>query len=143
MYATAADLEKRLKREYAAIYADEDTGVADETLVEEDLGAAAAEIDGKVSVRYEIPVTNPGALALLKAWNLDLAAELAFGRTEGAVIPEKVKNRAETVRKNLDAIAKGDMKLSGAAAESASGPGASAIIAVDEPEFTREKMQGF
>lgn len=141
MYAAIADAEKKLKREYASIYADDEIGDVNEELVTEDLAAAAAEIDGKVACRYKTPVTAPESLPLLKNWNLVLFAELAYGRSEGAAIPEKVKDAAANVRKQLDAIADGTRKLPGAAAESSSGAGSVALVSSAKPVFTGESMK--
>ena len=142
MYTTVEKFEKKLKREYASIYAD-DEGVVDEELVNDDLEAAATAIDGRIAVRYAVPVTAEGSLALLDSWNLILAMELAYLRPEGAVIPEKISKMADNVRTQLDAVAKGTGKLPGAAAESASGAGGAAILSASEPRFTMEKMKGF
>ena len=142
MYATPAAMEKRMKREYAAIYAD-DAGVAQEQLVLDDLAAAAAEIDGRLAVRYAVPVIASGALLLLENWNIILAMELGYTRSEGVEIPEKIKNLADNVRKQLKAVTDGSLKLPAAPAENSSGAGSVAIISAADPVFTREKMEGF
>lgn len=141
MYTTLAKFEKKLKREYAAIYGDEN-GVVDEELVTDDLNAAAVAIDGKIAGRYSVPVTAPASLPLLDSWNLILAMELAYARSEGTTIPEKIKAAADDVRKQLDAIAEGTGKLPGAA-ENSSGTGSCVIVSAATPVFTREKMSGF
>jgi phage gp36-like protein len=142
MYATTEALEKRMKREYTAIYAD-DSGVVQEQLVLDDLAAAAAEIDGRMAVRYTVPVTASGALLLLENWNVILAMELAFARSESVEIPKKIKSLADNVRKQLEAVADGSLKLPASPAENSSGVGSVAIVSASAPVFTREKMSGF
>ena len=142
MYTTIAKFKSALKREFDSIYSN-DAGVVDETLAVDDLTAAAAAIDGKINVRYAIPVIAPESLPLLESWNLTLAKELAYARSEGTTIPEKIKTLADAVRNQLDAIADGDRKLPGAARENSKGVGAVSIVSSSKPIFKREQMRGF
>jgi phage gp36-like protein len=142
-YATAAELSSRLRRAYAALYGDDETGVVDESLMTADLDAASAEIDGAIAARYAVPVTADGALALLKAWTLTLAEELAYSRSGGADLPEKVKAMTKNVREQLSRIADGKFRLPADPAESTGGAGSAVLIKRDRPVMTRKKLQGF
>ncbi len=141
MYATAADLENRMKRQYAAIYADETTGEVDTSLVAEDLEASSAEIDGFLANRYVVPVTDTAPLVLLKSWNLTLAEELAWSRTPGSTIPEKVTKRVENVRDLLDRVVDGDYQI--LATEKSTGIGNAAVVKADPPVMNREDLAGW
>jgi len=145
MYAELTDLEARLRRSYAALYGDDDTGEVDEDLATADLVASSAEIDGALAARYAVPVTAEGALPLLKAWTLDLTAERAWGRSESDDVPAKVKTAAKIVRDQLDKLAdvNGKFRLPADPAENADGVGSDVMIDRDRPVFTRDKMKGF
>lgn len=143
MYATVSDLQKRMKRYYVAIYADDNTGVVDETLISEDIAAASAEIDGAIASRYSTPVTAPDALPLIKSWALTLAEELAWSRGGSSELPENVTSRCNNVRKQLEKIGTGDFKLPASPAETTTGAGSAAIVSSAKPVFDREKMTGF
>ena len=137
-YATTEDLEQRLgEQKFKAIYRDDTEKPAD------DLAESSAEIDGYIAKRYAVPVTAPGAVILLRAWELDLAVERAYLRPGGSEIPEKYKTRAATVRQNLRDIAKGSMVLPADALENENSAGGSVFVTGNEPEFTRDKMAGY
>ncbi len=142
MYAAAADLEKRLKREYAKLYADDATGNVDADLVTEDLAAANAEVDGAVGNRYVTPVTSADALPLLKSWTVTLASGLAWGRSAGDKRPEKVTDDITEVRKRLAEVAKGEFRLPGAT-ETTAGNGGVALISGAPPLLDRNSLRGF
>ena len=136
MYAQLTDLQKRLGTRFAAIYGT----VHDEAA--SDLEAAAAEVDGYLANRYIVPVTAAAPAPLLKSWNLTLAEELAYSRAGGSSIPDKVAERAKTLRQQLSKVAEGVFKLPGAR-ETDLGTGSAAIIQCDRPAFTRKQMEGF
>jgi phage gp36-like protein len=142
MYATIDDLQKRLSRFYAELYADA-AGNPDASLMTEDLTAATAEIDGSVAARYQTPVTAADALPLLKSWCLTLVEEIAWSRSGRDELPENVVARAKTVREQLKRVGEGAFRLPAAPAETTSGQGGAAILSIAEPVFTREKMSGF
>jgi len=142
-YATIDDLKKKLKRFYDDLYSDDDTDVLDEDLMQSDLDAASAEIDGSVAARYVIPVTAAEALPLLKRWNLDLACELAFFRAGGSELPEKVTATAKIARTQLERISKGEFRLPADPAEKTTGPGNVALISGPESVFTRTDLEAW
>ncbi|MCF6174820.1 MAG: DUF1320 domain-containing protein [Victivallaceae bacterium] len=139
MYATVTDLQLKLGSRFASIYPGGDTdpgAIADTT-------AASAEIDGYLAGRYTVPVTQAGALELLKSWALALAESLSYERAAGSKLPEKVIKRAEQVRRTLRDTAAGTFQLPAAPAESTTGAGSAAMVAAATPVFTRDKMTGF
>lgn len=142
MYSSVTKLKKRLRGFYDQLYLDPDTDQVDDTLAEEDLTNASAEVDASAAVRYAIPVTAADALALVDNWALTLAEELAWKRGATGKTPEGTQNRVDVVRKALERLADGKIKLPGATEDSAA-VGGSVITQCDTPVFTREKMEGF
>ena len=141
-YATANDLSLRLGDVYAELYRGLD-GSPMTAAVESDLSAASAEIDGFAGVRYAVPVNAPQALALLGAWCLTLAEELAWARS-GRATPEGVKERCRTVRERLRELADGRFSLAGTTLEESSGAsGGMSLVECDRPVFGRSRMEGF
>lgn len=142
MYATLDDFKQRLKDHYEAIYSD-DEGVLDESLMADDLTEAYGTVNGYLAARYQVPVSETDALPMLKACQLSLACELAWSRTDSDELPEKAKHAAKIARGQLKDIAKGDLTLPAAPAESASGAGGAALVQAETPVFGRSKMGGF
>lgn len=143
-YITAVDLANRLRRNYATLYTALDGTAVDTDLVEADIAAAEAEIDGYLAQRYTVPVTATGALPLCKHWALTLAEDLAYGAVPGREPPKNVAARVEQVRKQLAAAADGRFSL-GAAEVPAERTAAADVIAVDgaTSAFTREALEGW
>lgn len=141
MYADCVELRQRLgKKIFNEIYncTDADTPAA----AESDLAAAAAEVDGSLAARYNLPVNTPRSLALLKDWVLTLAEERAYARAAGANYAEKIKSRVEQVRKYLEKIQQDLFKLPDAVEKHDSG----SRIAIRHGEsvlFSRNKMKDF
>lgn len=138
-YATPDELETRIGASvYGELYLsgnDQATG---------DLESAAAEIDGAIAYRYQLPVTGLRSLALLKDWNLTLAEERAFARPAGGDYTEKVKARVAQVRRYLDMIREDSFRLpDGVENRGGAGTGGIALVQCDEPVFGRDKMKGF
>jgi phage gp36-like protein len=142
MYASLDDFKKRLNRHYQDLYLDAD-GNYDESLMTGDLTDAAAEVDAYLASRYAVPVTEPEALPMLRGCQLALAAALAWGRADADELPEKVKDAAKVARGQLKDIAKGDIVLPAAPAQSTSGAGGAAIVQAETPVFGRSNMGGF
>lgn len=143
MYATVQKFKDRLHRDYDEFYRDPDSGEVDDDLAEDDLTAASADVDSYVAMNYATPVTEAQALPLLEHFTLTLAEELAYLRSGGSGAPDKVVKRVETVRKQLDKIAEGDLKLPGSPTRSADGAGAASIVSAATPVFTRDDMEGW
>lgn len=135
-YGSIDDLRERLGDDYDGLYASGGSQAA-----QNDLDAAAAEIDGAASARYVTPVASPCVRALLKDWNLTLCEERARGRSAGGSLGEKLKRRSDQVRKSLDLLRQGNFRLNGAR-ESAQAA-ALGLAACEEPRFERESLRGF
>ncbi|MDD3154927.1 MAG: DUF1320 family protein [Victivallaceae bacterium] len=137
MYATVENLAERLGTPFGAIYRNE------AALPLSDLEEASAEIDGYLAKRYVCPVTEPGALLLLRKWCLALAQEAAYRRSGGAALPEKVKDAAAETRKILREVSSGVFALPASPVEAAQVGGAGVYAECDEAVFTRETMKGY
>lgn len=117
--------------------------MSDRSDITDDLESAAAEIDGALAFRYALPVTGERSLALLKDWNLTLAEERAYARAAGSEFAEKIKRRADQVRKYLEMIRADQFRLPDAAENGASSGGGIALAKRDAQIFGRENMDGF
>ncbi|MDT8389433.1 MAG: phage protein Gp36 family protein [Lentisphaeria bacterium] len=139
MYLTAAEFRKALRNYYDEIYMDEFEEVQDSD-AEEDIAAACAEIDGSLSVRYTVPVTDTTLLPLARSWCRTIAADHAFMRPTSPEIPPKFAEAAKQVRDTLAGIASGKIPF-GTAAEN----DAESVVLVDasEPKMTRPQMAGY
>lgn len=141
-YASVEDLQSRLGPIYANIY-------AFETEANDDLADAQAEIDGCLSKRYRVPVSAPSVQALLKGWTLTLCEERSYARGGAGSLAENVVSRVAQVRKYLEMAMKGEFQLPGAAeqgdGDDNGGEGGSgmALFESEEPQFTREKLEGY
>lgn len=144
-YATASELRQRIG---SGIF-DEIYGLSDgsdlsgRSDIADDLESAAAEIDGALAFRYSLPVTGTRSLALLKDWNLTLAEERVYARAAGSEFAEKIKRRADQVRKYLEMIRADQFRLPDAAENGASSGGGIALVKRDDPAFDRKSMEGF
>ena len=138
MYAAVDDLIGKLGDIFSELYGERDGRNAAEC----DLAAAAAEIDCMLSGRYQVPLTSPEALPLLKQWNIVLAEEMAWSRTSAALIPERTAKAIERVRLLLDRAAAGELILANAAPTTQAGA-AFQLLEADELLFSREKMRRF
>ena len=149
-YATAAELRQRIGGSvFNEIYNVSDQLVLQSSSsdggsdITDDLESAAAEIDGAIAARYALPVTGSRSLALLKDWNLTLAEERAYARPAGADFSEKIKRRADQVRKYLDLIRNDQFRLPDAAENSSGSGGTIALVQRDDPVFDRDNFTGF
>lgn len=144
MYAACAELRSRIGAAiFDEIYQSDQSDLSDPSDACADLLAAAAEIDGALTMRYTLPVTGPLSLALLKDWCLTLAEERAYARPVGGDFSEKIKRRTDQVRKYLDMLIAGQYLLPDAAEKGSSARGPVAIIQCDAPRFTRSQLEGF
>ena len=141
-YATTADLFLRLSDLHSGVYRNLDGSMMNDE-PESDIAAAEAEINGAIGVRYTVPVASASAAALLKAWTLTLAEDLAWSRSGKDALPKNLSDRLENVRRCLREVAKGEMDLPGAVENTAAGAGSVVLVEGNRPEFTREKLTGF
>ena len=141
MYANCVELRQRLGRKiFNEIYNCTDADTPE--TAESDIAAAAAEVDGSLAARYQLPIANIRSTALLKDWVLTLAEERAYARAAGANYAEKIKSRVEQVRKYLEKIQQDLFKLPDAAEKRDS----SSRIALHHGEtalFGRNNMKDF
>lgn len=144
-YSSAEDLRRRIGFSvFDEIYNVPDgSDLSDRSDIADDLESAAAEIDGALAFRYSLPVTGERSLALLKDWNLTLAEERAYARAAGSEFAEKIKRRADQVRKYLEMIRADQFRLPDAAENGASSGGGIALVKRDDPVFDRKSMEGF
>lgn len=143
-YISRTDVSNRLRRNYDTLYTKPGAGSVDTDLVDADIEAAEATVDGYLAKRYLVPVTDTSALRLCKAWALVMAEELAYGAVPGRELPESVASRAKAAREQMQAAADGKMAL-GSATTVAEATAASGCIitAGDTPVMTRTKLEGF
>ena len=135
-YGSIEDLRERLGDDYEGLYATGGSQAA-----QNDLDASAAEIDGAASARYATPIASPSVEALLRDWNLTLCEERARGRSAGGSLGEKLKRRADQVRKSLDALRQGTFRLNGARENAQAA--ALGLAVCEEPRFERRSLRGF
>lgn len=133
MYAELHDLKNRLGALFTQIYPETERAI-------DDLLDAQAEIDGVLTMRYQIPVTCQSAMPLLKSWTLTLAEERAYARTDGARFPEKVKARVAQVRARLTEIREESFCLPGAAEQTKANI---AFLEMETPVFSRKNLKNF
>lgn len=140
-YIQTVDCQAALKENFGSLYA----LPQDQPDLDGDIAAAESRVNSYVGKRYKLPVTDPAAIADLKALVLDLFCERAFGRAAGDELPKKVATRADNARKALTDIGKGVGTIGGAAALAEQTPGGAEAIVVDgnPPQFTRDQMQGY
>lgn len=137
-YATAEDFRSSLgESQYKAIYK------GDDSLAEHDLLLASAEIDGYLAKRYTVPVTSAGAADLLRDFAIGLAAPKAYFRQASGDLPEKVKLRAEEIRKILRDFSTGTALLAADAVPQQKGQSGLLDIVCDEKRFSRDTMRGY
>lgn len=137
-YATAEEFRDSLgESQYKAIYR------GDDPLADHDLNLASAEIDGYLAKRYAVPVTAEGALELLRDFAIGLAAPKAYFRTAHGDLPEKVKLRAEEIRRMLRDFSTGAALLAADALPQEEGPSGLISIVCDRKRFSRDSMKGY
>lgn len=136
-YATTEDFESSLGGQFQAIYRN------NRELAAHDLTLASAEIDGYLAKRYTVPVTAAGAVDLLKDFAIGLAAPKAFFRAAGSAVPEKVRLRAEEIRKMLRDYSTGAALLAADTAPQEKGPSGSIRIVCERRRFSRGSLEGY
>lgn len=112
--------------------------------LERALEAACALVDSYLLARYpdyEQPARGSEAPTPVTVWTVDLALERLFGPGEG----EQFKTRADNARKQLMALASGDLHLPGDVDGDgdADHGGDRALYDSPDPVFTRESLAGF
>ena len=140
-YIEQSDVEQRLRDNLAALY----NLPTEQGDLDADIASAEALVDSYLGRRYAVPVTSNEAQNVLKVLSLALFEELAWSRAIGEELPKKVWDAANTARKQLEQISRGEISLAGADVTESAGGSSSAVAVVsgNDPEFTRQKMEGF
>ena len=99
-----------------------------------------AHVDAFVGQRYETPVPASGFIQEL---TLRIAEYELYRRSQGAVVPDRIKNAYDDALEMLRDIAAGDMGIGGSTAPTILG-GDTGSIAVesDDPIFTADALEG-
>jgi phage gp36-like protein len=142
-YTTAAEVEQRLRKNFATLYTPRGLTAEDATIVAADIAAAEADLHSYLAGRYVVPVTDAAAIALLKGWALTLVEELAYAAMPSSTPPESVTTRVKELRERLEKIAAGKLSLGTATALETAGAGADLLAEAETPVFTRDTMKGF
>jgi phage gp36-like protein len=144
-YLTTTHVANRLRRNYDTLYTRQGDSAVDTALVDADIEAAEAEIHSYLAQRYTVPVTDPEAVKLCRAWALILLEEAAYAAIPGRDLPKAITDRAAAVRERLTAVAEGKLSLGTAAeiADADTSPGADFISDGPDPVYSRDQMEGF
>ena len=140
-YLTTADLVARFGAVQLALIADRDNnGVADEPVLARAIDDAEAVVNLFVRGRYALPLSpvDP-AIAVIVG---DLARRNLYG--DATDVPDSVIDADKAARRQLELIAKGDVKLTSSPASSSEPAGALEVeTAGDTPFFTSDSLKGF
>jgi len=140
-YFDSDDVEGRLRDDFTSLY----ELPQDNQDLSDDILAVEAVVNSYVGRRYATPVTNATAIRLLKTICLDLMERKAWARGAGSTVPEKAQKAEDNAMKLLRDIGEGKITLAGATALAERTTGGAEAIIVDgnEPEFTRDDLEGF
>lgn len=142
-YATATEVEQRLRKNFATLYTPRGLTAESAVIVEADIAAAEADLHSYLAGRYVVPVTDAAAVALLKGWTLTLVEELAYAAVPADALPESVTTRVAALRSRLELIADGKLSLGTATPLESTTISDSLIAESATPVFTRDTMKGF
>jgi phage gp36-like protein len=142
-YVSAAEVEQRLRKNFATLYTPRGLTASDATIVAADIAAAEADLHSYLAGRYAVPVTDVTARLVLKGWALTLVEELAYAAVPGLTLPESVTDRVKELRARLEKIAAGKLSLGTATDLDATGAGAEMMAESATPVFTRTTLRGF
>lgn len=109
-YATRTDIDQRITQSELVRLTDQhDIGVADATMIEAALEAAAIEIDSYLAIRYPLPLAD--AMPLLTSLAVDIAIWNLYGIVDHAGVPEVRKERYHAAVQTLKRLADGSQTL--------------------------------
>ena len=136
-----ADVQARLKKNYATLYTPRGETEVDTDIVDADIDSAEGLVWARVAKRYQVPVTDATALKVLKPLALAVLEELAYPASK---VPEAAQRRIDRANKLLDKIGDGELSLGATPAPTENGD-MTGYLDTDgpEPRFTRETMKGF
>jgi len=144
-YATTTDLKGKLRLQYAGCY----TGATADADAAVDLASAQAEVDGRISMRWQLPAEGTTVPGLLKDWTLTLAAARSWLRTAGGTSPAGLTEEVKAVRALLADVAAGKFSLANVGLAPASPDGAASAsgtgldVVVNEAKFKRSQLSGW
>lgn len=140
-YLTSADLVVRFGKPQLVLLADRDAdGEPDTAVLDRAIDDAGSVVDLFVRGRYAVPLSpvDP-AIAVIVG---DLARRNLYG--DATEVPQSVLDADKAARRQLELIAKGDVKLTSSAASSSEQAGALEVEAAgDAPFFTTDSLKGF
>lgn len=140
-YLTTSDLVARFGAAQLALIADRDNdGVADEPVLARAIDDAGSVVDLFVRGRYALPLSpvDP-AIAVIVG---DLARRFLYG--DATEVPDSVIDADKAARRQLELIARGEVKLTSAPASSSEPAGALEVeTAGDAPFFTSDNLKSF
>lgn len=139
-YITQVQLENRYGAQMVAKLTDRAvpaTGLLDAATLAQALADTAAMIDGYLQGRYHLPLASVPPLLT------DLAGAIAVYKLHRTMAPEKVRTDYEDARRQLEAIAKGVIRLSVAGVEPASGSADAPQTNTPERPFSPASLKGF
>lgn len=111
-YSTDDDIITRLSEQRVQQMTDDDkVGAIDTGILAEVRGDVTRKIDLKLRGRYDVPVTDPDAVKVLKSLEVDLLAERLYMRRPNREVPDSVRQAAKDARTVLDAIRDGKDSL--------------------------------
>ncbi len=136
-YASPADIAAQYGAEALLLLTDRGgDGGADAGAAERALADAAAEIDGYLAGRYELPL-EPGRAAALRRPAVDIAVyRLA---ADAATATDERRRRYEDARRYLERIASGEIRLG---ADALPAPPSAAALPAPRRRFSRRSMLG-
>jgi phage gp36-like protein len=118
--------------------ADPPTGAIEESVALRELANADAMIDGYLAARYALPLAEVPALLP------PLAIAITIYKLHVYSAPEKIEADYKAAVADLDRIARGTIRLPGAAGVEPPSSGASGVRTNDrERPFTEENLRGF
>jgi len=108
-YAEYEDIELAVDEDTLTRLTDnQGVGEPDQTVVEQFLDAAADQINGKVGMKYTLPLDE--VPSVLKSWNIDICVYCLFGYRNGTA-GEVWEQRYHDAVSGLNAVAMGKMTL--------------------------------
>lgn len=151
-FATQADLEvavggpKKLLQlaDFGGVGSLADSGV--QAIIVSWLDLGAARVRAAVEVKHEpevIAALDAESRTLLRGWNADLSARVAYERgTGGQGMPESVGDRAERAERDLDRVAAGSLRLGRSSGGTAAGINQPAGVIDHDPKGTAMSVRG-
>lgn len=139
-YAEYSDVQLEIdERLLIRLTDDEGIGAPDQVTVERYLDKASDMINGKVGMRYSLPVATPPPI--FKTWNVDLAVYLLLGRRQDS--PGEIwQSRYDSAMSDLNSVAVGKMSLGLDDPETTGGRQPASHTSSDRV-FTRSTLRGW